>query len=98
MNVREIIAGAGENLNPIKKGRKKTLAMIKGYGMTMIAFLFAVIIVLVMEKDLLMKFTFVVLLLIMEGLFGAYTFLSLRIRQLEVSVLEPKASGRAKIK
>ena len=98
MNVREIIAGAGENLNPIKKGRKKTLAMIKGYGMTMIAFLFAVIIVLVMEKDPLMKFTFVVLLLIMEGLFGAYTFLSLRIRQLEVAVLEPKVSARAKIK
>ena len=98
MNVREIIAGAGENLNPIKKGRKKTLAMIKGYGMTMIAFLFAVIIVLVMEKDPLMKFTFVVLLLIMEGLFGAYTFLSLRIRQLEISVLEPKTSARAKIK
>ena len=98
MNVREIIAGAGENLNPIKKGRKKTLAMIKGYGITMIAFLFAVIIVLVMEKDPLMKFTFVVLLLIMEGLFGAYTFLSLRIRQLEVSVLEPKVSARAKIK
>ena len=72
--------------------------MIKGYGMTMIAFLFAVIIVLVMEKDPLMKFTFVILLLIMEGLFGAYTFLSLRIRQLEVSVLEPKTSARAKIK
>ena len=51
-----------------------------------------------MEKDPLMKFTFVVLLLIMEVLFGADTFLSLRIRQLEVSVLEPKASGRAKIK
>lgn len=77
--------GVGENLNPMKKGRKKTIAMIKGYGMTMIAFLFAVILLLLSGMENLIKFTCVVTALIMEAVFGAYSFLSLRLRKLEES-------------
>lgn len=83
MNFRKIMAGVGEDLNPIKKGRKKTQAMVCGYSMTMVAFLFLTIAGLVVSDDRFMSFTLLMSTLLAEGLFGAYSFLSLRIRRLE---------------
>lgn len=83
MNAKKMMKKVGEDLNPIKKGEKKTQAMVRGYCMTMVAFLFMAIAGLVISENRLAGFTMLAFTLFMEALFGAYSFLSLRIRRLE---------------
>lgn len=83
MNARKVMKKVGEDLNPIKRGEKKTQAMVRGYCMTMVAFLFMAIAGLILSEDRLAGFAMLTFTLLMEALFGAYSFLSLRIRCLE---------------
>lgn len=83
MDKKKILKSVGENINPFKTGRKKTLAMIKGHSMTLVTFLVMVLFVLFSNKDASTKFFYLAFLIIAEGIFGAYSFLSLRLRKVE---------------
>lgn len=83
MDKKKILKGVGENLNPFKTGRKKTLAMLRGHSMTLVAFFVMVLIVLFSKGESNTKFFSLAFLMLAEGVFGAYSFLSLRLRKVE---------------
>lgn len=89
MNFKEVISETRERLNPVKTGKRKTNAMVKGYCSTMIVFAFVIILAWATLDTPVYKFTIIASIVSMEVLFGAYSFLSLRIRRIEEQLEEP---------